>query len=333
MEKKIKLAIVGATGLVGRHFLKVLEEKPNIQIESLSLYASFRSAGTKVKFRDKEYVVEELKIENIINKFFDYALFSAGGEVSKKFAPIFAEIGTVVIDNSSYFRNDGDVPLVVPQVNIKDAFANRGIISNPNCSTIQCVAPLFVLNKLYDLKRVDYTTYQAVSGSGIKGIKDLNLSINGEKCEFYPYPIFGNVLPHIDSFLDNGFTKEEIKMVNETKKILHSNNLEVSATCVRVPVKNAHSISIIAECKNEVNENEFRNILNNFDGIKVLDSPKENIYPIASIANGTDYVYVGRIRKDLFNKNKIHFFTVADNLRKGAASNAIEILEKMIEQF
>ena len=328
--KKYNIAVVGATGMVGGSFLKVLSEK-NLPINKLYCFASAKSEGKIVTCMDREIKVEKLCKENIVNKQIDYALFSAGGKISKEFAPIFAEIGAVVIDNSSCWRMDESVPLVVPQVNPDKAFVNNGIIANPNCSTIQCMAPLFVLDKLFGLTSVDFVTFQAVSGSGMKGVRDLELTSQGENPEFYPHSIYNNCLPQIDEFLENGFTKEEMKMVNESRKILGLKDLKVSATCVRVPVANSHSIAVCATFKEQVDENKARQEMEKFEGIIVLDQPKNSVYPLATISTDTDEVYVGRIRKDLYDDHRLHFFCVADNIRKGAATNAIEILELFIK--
>ncbi|MGL4867351.1 MAG: aspartate-semialdehyde dehydrogenase, partial [Cetobacterium sp.] len=236
------IAIVGATGLVGGTFLKVLEER-DLPINKLYVFASARSAGKEIIFKGKKLIIEELT-ENSFDREIDIALFSAGGDISKKFAPIASEKGVIVIDNSSAWRMDKNVPLVVPEVNPEEIFKNNGIIANPNCSTIQSVVPLKVIDDLYTIKRVVYSTYQAVSGSGIKGIEDLENGLKGEKPKNYPHPIVNNCLPHIDSFLENGYTKEEEKMINETRKILGKENLPITATCVRVPVVNGHSVSI-----------------------------------------------------------------------------------------
>ena len=329
--RKLNIAVVGATGMVGRTFLQVLSEKENIKINNLYCYASNKSSGNTLVFKDKEYKVMELNEENIKDKQIDYALFSAGGNVSLKFAPIFKKYGAVVIDNSSAFRMEKDVPLIVPQVNKKSCLHHNGIIANPNCSTIQCMLPLKALSDKFKLKKVDYVTFQAVSGSGMKGKIDLERTSKGLSPEYYPHPIYNNCLPHIDSFLENGYTKEEMKMINETKKILELPFLKVTATCVRVPVYNSHSIDIQAEFKKNFKMDEVYETLTNFKNIKVVDKPQNNLYPICTMATGTDYVYVGRIRRDLFNKKALHIFCVADNIRKGAASNAIEILE-LIEE-
>lgn len=329
--KKISIAIVGATGIVGTKFLEVLAEQ-KISFSKLYLFASSKSAGKTIIFNKKRIKIEELCEKNIKNKKIDYAFFSAGGKVSKAFAPIFNQIGAVVIDNSSCYRMEKNVPLVVPEVNGNDALKNAGIISNPNCSTIQCMLPLFVINSLSKILRVNFVTFQAVSGSGMKGITDLALTKNGEQPQFYPYAIHNNCLPHIGSFLENGFSEEELKMVNETKKILNLPNLEVSATCVRVPVENCHSICISVTCENEINLDFLKEKMKNFNGITLLDDVSNNTYPLCSIANNSDSVFVGRIRVDLFNKKTIHMFCVSDNLRKGAATNGVQILKLLTEQ-
>lgn len=328
--KNFNLAIIGATGLVGLTFLKVLEEK-NIIPKKLYLFASNKSAGKTILFNGKKHQVLELCEKNISKKHIHFALFSAGGSVSKEFAPIFTKYGATVIDNSSAFRNFDNIPLVVPQVNSGDLKNAHGIIANPNCSTIQCMAPLKALDDLFNLKQVEYTTYQAVSGSGQKGKADLIRNKQGLPCIFYPHNILNNCLPHIDNFLSNGYTNEEIKMVNETRKILHKPNLAVSATCVRVPVENCHSVSISAWFEKEIDLKKAQEALKNFESIVLMDNPETNTYPLCEIANNTDKVYVGRVRVDLNNKKCIHMFTVADNIRKGAASNAIEILEILLK--
>ncbi|MGL4392663.1 MAG: aspartate-semialdehyde dehydrogenase, partial [Fusobacteriaceae bacterium] len=323
--KKYNVAVVGATGMVGRTFLKVLEER-KLPIENLYLMASSKSAGSKVKFLDKEIIVEELT-EKSFDKKIDIALFSAGGELSKKFAPIAASKGTIVIDNSSAWRMDKDVPLVVPEVNPKDAFKHHGIIANPNCSTIQSVVPLKVLDDMYGIKRIVYSTYQAVSGSGVKGVRDLEEGIKGNAPTNYPHPIAYNCLPHIDSFLEDGYTKEEQKMVDETRKILGKANLAVTATCVRVPVMNGHSVSANIELEREPNIEELKKAFAKSKGIILVDDVAMNKYPMAIDASGKDEVFVGRVRKDFSIKNGINLWIVADNIRKGAATNTIQIAE------
>lgn len=329
--KKYNLAIVGATGLVGSTFLRVLQEK-NLPIAKIYLYASKKSAGRTLKVFGKDERVLLLDERNIKNKKIDFALFSAGGTVSKNFATVFVKYGAVVIDNSSAFRQDLDVPLVVPQVNKDKIFSHNGIIANPNCSTIQCMAPLKVIDDLFKIKKINYTTFQAVSGSGIKGIDDFEKTAKGIKPSFYPYPIYNNVLCHIGDFNENGYTQEEIKMVNESIKILGLKDVEISATCCRVPILNSHSVSISVECEREIDLEKTRESLANFDSIKLVDDTKNLVYPLPLDATGTDFVYVGRTRVDLFNKKVIHLFTVADNIRKGAASNAVEIMEELMKK-
>ncbi len=327
--KKYKLALVGATGLVGRTALKVLEEK-NLPISEYVFFASARSAGKKIKFFNKEYTVRELN-ENSFDEGFDFAIFSAGGETAKKFAPIAVSKGCIVIDNSSAFRMKNNVPLVVPEVNSEDIKWNKGIIANPNCSTIQAVVPLKPLDEKYKIKRIIYSTYQAVSGAGQKGIDDLKNTLQGLSPKKFPYAISNNCLPHIDVFTENGYTKEEIKMINETRKILHREDLKVTATTVRVPVMNSHSESINIEFEKDFDLQELKELLKNSKGIIVQDDVQNNVYPLASNATGFDEVFVGRIRRDESVESGINMWVVADNVRKGAASNAIQILEELIK--
>ena len=325
----IRCAIVGATGLVGSTFLKVLEEK-KLPIDEYVLLASQRSKGKKVKFMEQEYIIEELTENSFQDHRFQYALFSAGGAISQTYAPIAIKNGCTVIDNSSVFRMQEDVPLVIPEVNPKTIRKHNGIIANPNCSTIQAIVALKPLHDRYTLKHVNYVTYQAVSGAGIKGIEDLENTRKGKKSKQFPYPIYNNCIPHIDSFLENGYTKEEMKMIEETKKILNLPNLKVSATTVRVPVKNCHSECISVEFEKEFNILELKQILNKASGVVVLDDISRQIYPIPTFVDGKDEVFVGRIRRDYSVENGIHFWCVADNIRKGAASNAVQILEYML---
>ena len=327
--KNLKVAIVGATGLVGRSFLKVLEEK-KLPIENYTLFASKNSAGSRVTFLGKEYTVQELT-ENSFDEGFNFALFSAAGEVSKKFAPIAASKGCIVIDNSSYFRMHDDVPLVVPEVNMEDAYKNNGIIANPNCSTIQAMLPLKALDDKYKIKRVVYSTYQAVSGAGKAALDDLENCDGSKPLKKFPHPIYNNCLPQIDVFADDGYTKEELKMINETRKILHEPNLRVTATTVRVPVSNSHSESINVELENNFELPELVETLNNFTNLIVVDNPEKGEYPMAINATGHDEVFVGRIRRDNSVESGVNLWVVADNIRKGAASNAVQIMEKLIE--
>lgn len=323
-----KLAVVGATGLVGRTVLKVLEEK-NLPIDEYVLFSSKKSAGSTIHFLGKDYLVKELTEDSFIEDRFSYAIFCAGGATSLKFAPIASSNGCIVIDNSSAFRMNKDVPLVVPEVNPEDIFLNNGIIANPNCSTIQAMLPLKALDDNFKIKRVIYSTYQAVSGAGRFGIDDLQNGIKGLPPEKFPYPIFNNCLPHIDSFLDNGYTREEEKMINETRKILHKPELPVTATCVRVPVINCHCESINVEFEQQFDLSDVFSILSNYEHIKLKDDVANLIYPLPTEVSGRDDVYIGRIRRDFSVKNGLNIWVVADNVRKGAATNAIQILEKL----
>ena len=407
MINKIRLAIVGATGVVGRTILKVLEEE-NLPIDEYVLFASRKSRNTKLSFMNKEYSVNELN-SNSFDSGFDFAIFSAGADIAKKYAPIANENGCVVIDNSSAFRMDAGVPLVVPEVNSEDINIDCGIIANPNCSTIQAVVILKPLDLKYKIKRIVYSTYQAVSGAGINGIFDLkngiadylkkennkiendfqnNKNVNNQienkknyniennlenkknrnnkiennlennkndNNEFlldfpnesfpksynlkkFDYPIFNNCLPQIDTFLSNGYTKEEMKMINETRKILKHPDLSITATAVRVPVFNSHSESINVEFENDFNINELVKILNDSPGIIIDDfsfsefSKSELLYPISSFVSGKNDVHIGRIRRDFSVDSGINFWCVGDNIRKGAATNAIQILKKLLEK-
>ncbi len=326
--KKYNVAVVGATGMVGRTFLKVLEEL-QLPVENYYLMASKRSAGNKVEFMGKEYVIEELT-ENSFDKDIDIALFSAGGSTSEKFAPIAASKGVVVIDNSSAWRMDPEVPLVVPEVNPDDILKNKGIIANPNCSTIQAMVALNPLHHKYKIKRIVYSTYQAVSGAGLAGWQDLENGLKGEEPKKFPHPIANNCLPHIDVFLPNGYTKEEMKMVNETIKILGDDSLKITATTVRVPVFNSHSESINLEFEKQFDLEELKDVLRNAPGIVVQDDPENNVYPLATNATGTNETYVGRIRRDESVESGVNLWVVADNIRKGAAANAVQIAQKLI---
>lgn len=327
--KKVNIAVVGATGMVGRTFIKVLEEK-TLPIENIYFFASSRSAGLKISFNGKEYTVEELN-ESSFDRGIDIALFSAGGSISEKFAPIAASKGCVVVDNSSAWRMDPKVPLVVPEVNPQDIKWHKGIIANPNCSTIQAVVALKPLHDKYVIKRVVYSTYQAVSGAGMKGYKDLEEGLKGAKPMKFPHPIAGNCLPHIDSFLPDGYTKEEIKMVDETRKILGAPDLRVTATTVRVPVFNSHSESINVEFEKQFDLEELKEVLRKAPGIVVEDDPANNVYPMAINATGRDETFVGRIRRDESVESGVNLWVVADNIRKGAATNTIQIAQELIK--
>lgn len=329
--KKPNLAIVGASGLVGRTFLKVLEER-DFPFENIYMMSSYRSAGKTVTFKGKDYVLEELT-EHSFDKPIDIALFSAGGSTSEKFAPIAAAHGCIVVDNSSAWRMDPEVPLVVPEVNPQDIEWNKGIIANPNCSTIQAMVALKPLHDKYKIKRIVYSTYQAVSGSGLKGIKDLEEGLKGNDImTAYPHPIANNCLPHIDVFLDNGYTKEEMKMINETHKILGDDSIKVTATTVRVPVFACHSESINLEFEKPFDLDELKQDLANFPGLNLLDDPANNVYPLARDIEGKNDVYVGRVRRDFSVENGVNLWVVADNIRKGAATNAVQIAELLLER-
>ncbi len=327
--KEYKLAIVGATGLVGRKVIEILEEY-KLPISECGFFATRKSAGTDFFFNGKRCLVKELK-ENSFDENFDFAIFSAGGEVSKEYAPIAVSKGCIVIDNSSAFRMDPSVPLIVPEVNSEDISKNNGIIANPNCSTIQAVIPLKALDNKYKIKRVIYSTYQAVSGAGQEGVNDLIKGLEGEEPKKFPHQIVNNCIPHIDSFLENGYTKEEEKMINETRKILKRPDLKITATTVRVPVINSHSESINVEFENQFDLEELKNLLRNTSGIIVQDDIEKNIYPLATNASEHDEVFVGRIRRDFSVESGINFWCVADNIRKGAASNAVQIVKYLIE--
>ena len=326
--KKINVAIVGATGMVGRTFLKVLEER-QFPIENLYLFSSAKSAGSSVTFKGQDYIVEELK-EDVFDRDIQIALFSAGGEISAKFAPIAASKGVIVVDNSSHWRMDPEVPLVVPEVNPDAVKNHKGIIANPNCSTIQAMVPLKPLDDKYKIKRIIFSTYQAVSGSGVRGIQDLEDGVKGQPNNFYPHSIAYNCLPHIDVFTSNGYSKEELKMINETMKILNNYDMKITATTVRVPVKNCHSESINIEFEEAFELPNLVETLKEMTGVVVVDNPSKNEYPTAIDCHGKDEVFVGRIRRDFSVDNGINMWVVADNIRKGAATNAVQIAELLL---
>lgn len=330
--KKFNVAVVGATGMVGNKFLEVLEEK-RLPVENYYLFASARSAGKKIDFMGKEHTVEELTEENVLRLEgkVDYALFSAGGAISKAFAPLFVKIGATVVDNSSQWRMYDDVPLVVPEVNPEDVKKSKGIIANPNCSTIQAVVALKPLYDAFGIKRIVYSTYQAVSGAGVGGYDDLKNGINGAPPKKFPRPIAYNILPHIDVFLDDGYTKEEWKMIVETRKILHDKNLLITATTVRVPVFYGHSESINVEFVQKCTKTDIVNALRNFDGIVVMDDVENGVYPTPLDVENKDEVFVGRIRIDDSVESGANLWVVADNIRKGAATNAVQIVELLIK--
>ncbi len=336
--KQYNVAVAGATGAVGNEMVKVLEER-NFPVKSLTLLASSRSVGKTMSFHGQDVNVEELKEDSF--KDIDIGLFSPGGSVSLKFAPIAAASGCVVIDNTSAFRMEPDVPLVVPEVN-EHAIAlhtKRGIIANPNCSTIQMVVALKPLHDAAKIKRIVVSTYQAVSGTGQKAIRELEdqvLAIYNMKPiekKVYPHQIAFNVLPHIDSFLDSGYTKEEMKMVNETKKIMEDDSIAVTATTVRVPVFYSHSESVNIEFEREMTPDMARKLLKKAPGVKLVDNPSKNLYPLALEAAGKDDTYVGRIRADETVKYGLNMWVVSDNIRKGAALNAVQIAESLIKKY
>lgn len=328
MHTKYKVAIIGASGLVGLTVLKVLEEKAFSNV-SYMLFSSNSSAGNKVHFLGEDYVLCELS-DSSFNYNFDYAIFCAGSDVAEKFAPIAVSHGTTVIDNSSFFRMNPDVPLIVPEVNISEVKNSKGIISNPNCSTIQAMLVLKPLDDKYKIKRIVYSTYQAVSGAGKLAISDLETKASSDNLKAFPYPIYNNCIPQIDSFTSSGYTKEELKMINETRKILGRPNLPITATCVRVPVVNSHSESINIEFENDFDIYDVKMLLQNSPGVLVVDNIEKEQYPLATKANGYDEVFVGRIRKDHSINHGLNLWVVADNLRKGAATNAVQILEYLI---
>jgi aspartate-semialdehyde dehydrogenase len=326
----MKLAVVGATGLVGQEILKVLEER-SFPFDDLYLVASAKSVGQTISFKGKGYSV--ISIEDAIKLAPDVAIFSAGGGTSLEWAPKFAEVGTIVIDNSSAWRMDPTKKLIVPEINGNTLGMDDKIIANPNCSTIQMVLALAPLHAKYKLKRIVVSTYQSVTGTGkdaVQQMMDERKGTNGPKV--YPHNIDMNVLPHIDSFLDNGYTKEEMKMMNETRKILNDKTIGVTSTTVRVPTIGGHSEAVNAEFHEDFNLSEVRSILASTPGVIVQDDPKNNIYPMPINSKGRDEVFVGRLRRDESQPNTLNLWVVSDNLRKGAATNAVQIAEFMLEK-
>ena len=322
-----KVAVVGATGMVGQVMLRVLEER-NFPIDELIPVASARSVGTPVWFKGKEYKV--VGMETALDMKPHLALFSAGGNTSKEWAPKFAEAGCTVVDNSSAWRMDQDVKLVVPEINADQLEKSDKIIANPNCSTIQMVMVLKPLHDTYRIKRVVVSTYQSVSGTGVKAVQQMHNEVNGIKGEMaYPYPIYQNALPHCDVFESNGYTKEEFKLVRETQKILDDRTIAVTATAVRIPTAGGHSESVNLEFEKDFDLNEVRRMLAETDGVVVQDNPDTNTYPMPLYAHQKDDVYVGRIRRDLSQANSMNLWIVSDNLRKGAATNAVQIAQHL----
>ena len=335
--RKYKVAVVGATGVVGTEMISTLERR-NFPVKELILLASERSLGKELTFRGKDYPVRVLNEDSF--KGVEIGLFSAGGSISQRFAPVAAKEGCVVIDNTSAFRMEPDIPLVVPEVNPEDigAYGTRRIIANPNCSTIQMVVALKPIHDAVGIKRIVVSTYQAVSGTGKDAIEELVgqtkalLTLEKLEIKVYPHRIAFNCLPHIDVFLDNGYTKEEMKMVNETRKILKAPSMAVTATTVRVPVFYGHSESVNIETKRKISPGEVREILSSAPGVTVIDNPDLSEYPLASDAAGKDDTFVGRIREDESIPNGINMWIVADNIRKGAALNAVQIAEILIKE-
>lgn len=325
----MKVAVVGATGMVGEVMLKVLAER-NFPITELLLVASERSVGKKLSYKGMEYTI--IGLSDAVAAKPEIAIFSAGGDTSLEWAPKFAEVGTTVIDNSSAWRMDPTKKLVVPEINAEELTAQDKIIANPNCSTIQLVMALSPLHKKYQMKRVIISTYQSVSGTGIKAVRQLENEIAGIKGEMaYPYPISRNALPHCDVFLENGYTKEEMKLAREPQKILDDRTFSISATAVRIPTAGGHSESVNVEFINDFELNEVRKLLNETPGVTVQDNPDTNTYPMPIYAHDKDEVFVGRIRRDETQRNTLNMWIVSDNLRKGAATNAVQIAEYLVE--
>ena len=333
MNTPPRVAIAGATGLVGRQFISILEER-DFPVDSVRLLASERSEGKRMRVMGQEVIVEKMTEESFADV--DIVLFSAGSGVSRRFSPIAAQQGAVVVDNSKAFRMDDDVPLVVPEVNGDDAFRHNGIIANPNCSTIQLVVALDPIHRVNPIRRVIVDTYQSVSGAGGAGVQELEeqtrASVSGSepKANKMPHPIAFNVIPEIDVLLDNGYFNEEWKMVQETRKIMHAPDMAISATAVRVPVYVGHSEAVHIELADPMEPDEVREVLGRAPGVQVIDSPATSGYPLPASAAGTDDVYVGRIRKDASHPNGIALWVVADNVRKGAALNAVQIAETLV---
>ena len=324
----MKLAVVGATGMVGEVMLRILSER-NFPLTELIPVASERSVGKKIYYQGNS--LEVLGLSTAVSMVPDLALFSAGGDTSLEWAPKFAEVGTVVIDNSSAWRMDPNKKLIIPEINSQILTKKDRIIANPNCSTIQMLMALAPLKNTYGINRIVVTTYQSITGTGIKAVQQLeneSLNVKGEMA--YPYPIHQNALPHCDIFMDNGYTKEEMKLVNETHKILGDESIRITATAIRIPVVGGHSESINIQLKSEFQLDDIRKLLHESPGIVLQDNPDTNTYPMPIYAKGKDEVFVGRIRKDFSQENSINLWVVSDNLRKGAATNTIQIAEYLI---
>lgn len=325
----MKIAVVGATGMVGEVMLKVLAER-NFSITELILVASEKSVGKIILFKNKDYKV--VGLETAVSMSPNIALFSAGASISLEWAPKFSEVGTTVIDNSSAWRMYQNIKLVVPEINANQLTREDKIIANPNCSTIQMVMVLAPLHKKYKIKRIVVSTYQSISGTGVKAVKQLENELAGIKGEMaYPYPIHQNALPHCDVFEDNGYTKEEMKLVRETQKILDDKTIAVTATAVRIPTSGGHSESVNIEFETDFEITDIRALLNDTSGVTVQDNPDINVYPMPIYARGKDDVFVGRIRRDESQPNSLNLWIVSDNLRKGAATNTIQIAEYLVE--
>jgi aspartate-semialdehyde dehydrogenase len=325
----MKVAVVGATGMVGQVMLKTLAQR-GFQVDELIPVASEKSVGKKVEFNGRQYEIKSL--EDAVRSEPDIALFSAGGSISKEWAPKFASVGTTVIDNSSAWRMDEDKKLIVPEINAKSLTAEDKIIANPNCSTIQLVMAMAPLHEMYGMKRLIISTYQSVTGTGVSAVQQMNNERDGVDAEMaYPYPIDKNCLPHCDVFQENGYTKEEMKLVNETRKILNDDSIGITATAVRVPVVGGHSESINVTFEKPFSLTDIRKKFQNTSGIKLQDNPDVNQYPMPRFAEGKDDVFVGRLRVDESFENTLNMWVVADNLRKGAALNAIQIAEYLVE--
>ena len=322
-------AIIGASGMVGGMFLKILEER-KLPVSKLYLFASARSAGQTLKFNGQDIIIEELTPE-VFDRGIDFALFGVEGDISKTYAPVAAKAGCIVVDNSSAWRMAEDVPLVVPEVNSNDLSANKGIIANPNCCAVPAVVALKPLMDAYGLERVVISTYQSVSGAGVGGMSDLEKTLQGEEPQHFPHTIAGNLIPHIDTFHEDGYTGEEKKLMAEIRKILHKPALPITATTVRVPVEYGHSLSINITLSKDFDLQEVRTLLKNAPGIILQDDTESNLYPMPLHVAGTDHVYIGRIRRDDSHPNSLNMWVVADNTRKGAATNAVQIVEALLK--
>ncbi len=324
----INVAVVGASGLVGAKIRDILEER-KFPVDRLFAFASKKSAGKKIKFQGKEVVIEELKEDSFVNRDIDVALFAAGGSISEKYVPLAIKNNIRVVDNSSFFRMDKDVPLIIPEVNGELVNKDEMLIANPNCSTIQSVLAIAKIYEKFGIERIIYNTYQAVSGGGERALEDLY----EKKNDHWKYKIYDNLLPQIDSFLDNGYTKEEMKMVNESRKILGDDSLKVTATAIRVPVTNSHGVSINLKLKKDFDMEEIRKTLEDTPGLVLEDDLSKEIYPMPATASGKDDVFVGRLRRDFSDDNSLNLWCVADNIRKGAALNAVQIAELIVKEL